>query len=479
MAKRKSGTGTLRKRADGRWEGWINIGRDENGKIMRKNVLARTRTECADKLRALIEGQPDYEFRNQDTFGNWLAYWYETYCKPGIRPNTQMCYENRIYNHIIPKIGQIPLRELTQIDLQKFYGELKENGRIKNTDYYGTGLSNRSVRGCHMTCYAALEKAVEEGLLSVNPAHNCKLPPKKTREMEILSHEEIQRFLIQAREDNFFEVALLELSTGMRRGEICGLRWEDLDFDTGELKIRRQANTVHGKTIAVPLKTKASERTMILPEAVVYALRKRRKRIDSLWMFPSPGNADVPCDPRNILRTMKKILKRAKCKNIRFHDLHHTFATMALENGMDIKTLSAIIGHVSAETTIDVYSHVTDKMRASAAVQIDKGIAGVKPSRAARTAMGMEGGNHRKPIQKATFQATKGKIRKPGTGGVYQINEHLFEGRYTPTNAEGKRESHNVYAHTEEECEEKLAVMIREVKARIQKDREEKKALSA
>ena len=157
-------------------------------------------------------------------FGEWIDLWYKTWSKPALRPTTQYCYEDRIYKHIIPGIGTIPLNKLQQSDLQQFYAELKKNGRLRWQEHYGPGLSDRMVRSCHGTCRTALEKAVNEKLIPFNPAIGCKLPPKKAGEMQVLTHEEMQRFLIQVKENDFYELALLELATGMRRGEICALK---------------------------------------------------------------------------------------------------------------------------------------------------------------------------------------------------------------------------------------------------------------
>ena len=153
---------------------------------------------------------------------------------------TVRLHESRIRHHIVPELGHIRLDKLTQADLQKFYNHLKTEGRVRQVEHYGEGLSNRAVRGCHTTCRAALDKAVQEGLIQENPAIGCKLPPKKTREMQVLSREEMQRFLLQAKEENFFEVFLLELATGLRRGELLALQWDDLNFETGELRINKQ-----------------------------------------------------------------------------------------------------------------------------------------------------------------------------------------------------------------------------------------------
>ena len=129
---------------------------------------------------------------------------------------------------------------MTQNDLQQFYVRLKQSGRLLHTEHYGEGLSDTMVRGSHANCRSALEKAVQEGLIRINPAVCCKLPPKKAREMQVLTREEIQRFLIQAKAEGYFELFLLELTTGLRRGELLALQWDDLNLETGELQVTKQ-----------------------------------------------------------------------------------------------------------------------------------------------------------------------------------------------------------------------------------------------
>ena len=172
-------------------------------------------------------------------------------------------------------------------------------------------------------------------------------------------------------------------------------------------------------------------------------------------------------NPATAYRQLKKILRENTLPDIRFHELRHTFVTVSLEHGMDVKTLSTIIGHVSSSTTtLNIYAHVTDEMQRTAAAKIDQGIGKAAPQelpaepQAKRTM--------------TTFRPYIGKMRKPGTGCVHQIGEHLWEGRYSPK-INGKRMARNVYAHTEAECEEKLAHMIREMKAEIAAKKERQK----
>ena len=468
MAKRrKPGSGSVHLRKDGRWEGRYVVEYDQRGYPVTKNCLARTKSECLQKLKALREAcQPPARPKaivSNMPFGDWLDHWYQTYSMPALRPSTQQEYELRIYRHIIPALGEIPLNQLTEADLQQFYCQLKNQGRLNRTELYGPGLSDRSVRGCHITCRAALARAVEEGLLPVNPASSCKLPGEGKREVRVLTREEMQRLLIQAKADGCYELLLLELSAGLRRGELLALQWDDLDLETGELRVSRQVSRVRGKLTVSRPKTDAALRTIVLSPAVTEQLRRYQECATSRWIFPSPKKADSPRDPAAVRKLLRRVLERAGCPKIRFHDLRHTFVTTALEYGMDVKTLSAVVGHRSSSTTLNVYTHVTESMERQAAVKIDQGIGKQEaPPEEAREAQ---------RSAMTTFTAVPGKRRKPGTGCVTQISEHLWEGRYSPRGPDGKQRSRNVYGHTLEECEEKLKVLIAAMKAEIQEER--------
>ncbi len=467
--KRKSGDGTLRKRSDGRWEARVVIGYDDKNLPITKNVTAVNKEKCLEKLEKLKSEIGIVEHSNVKAdmpFSEWMDFWYQQYVKITLKQTTQSEYESLIYKHIIPEIGNIKLNKFTQNDLQQFYSRLKISGRQIHTEIQGQGLSDRMVRACHTLCRKCFEKAVEENLIRTNPAIGCKLPPKKAKEMQVLTRDEMQRFIIQAKADGYFELFVLELCTGMRRGEILGLQWDDFNMKTGELHIRRQVVLVNGNIHISTPKTKSSVRTIIIPPDIVKILAEYKKRINSVWMFPSPKTKDIPLHPASVTSILDRLLKRAECKHIRFHDLRHTFATNALANGMDVKTLSAIIGHISSETTLNIYTHITDNMQRSAANKIEQGFGRNEGSLSEDDKTPTP--TPKKP-QTAKFEPKEPKIRRPGTGCVYQISNNTWEGSYSPRLPNGKRKKFNVYAKTEEECEKLLAEMIEEKKVEIER----------
>ena len=375
--KRKNGEGTVRLRKDGRWEGRIVIGYDENGLPKTKNVLAKTKGECIEKLKALkstITPDTPIKLKADMPFGEWLDYWYETYCKPNARPATQRTYEGYIRLYLHPRLGSIPLNKVTINDIQQMCTWMMTEARLDQKNGDG-GLSDSQVINCYSLCDRVLEKAVAEKLIVRNPAKGCKLPPNRPNEMTVLSREDMQKVLIQAKEENYYELFLLEFATGLRLGELMALQWDDVDLVTGELRINKQVNLVGSKLVISEPKTKAAVRTLILPPSVRKVLAEYKTRVNSRWLFPSPKKEDLPIIPSAVSRRLHTLLEHAGCEQVRFHDLRHTFATNALAHGMDIKTLSTILGHVSSATTLNTYSHVTDEMRQRAAVKIDQGIA--------------------------------------------------------------------------------------------------------
>ena len=369
--KRASGEGNIRKRKDGRWEGRYIAGHDSNGKPIRKNVLGKTQAEVRDKLKAAIELAKSMDVSKAEslTVEQWVNTWYELYSKPNIRESTQDYYKRFIRLHIIPHIGHIKLTKLTGRDIQKMYNDVREHGRTREEQKKKTpGLSNAYVRGMHTMLHNCLDRAVKERLITYNPSNDCIIPKLQKKEMKILKPENMAAYLKEADQRGVLPMFFLVLCTGLRRGEIAALLWEDLDMEKKTLSINKQAMAVKGGGVKVTQpKTDTSIRQISVSQQVIDLLiQEHEKHPDNPVMFPSPVNGGM-WYPDAINRLHQKILKSAGLEHIRLHDLRHTFATIALQNGVDIKTVSGMLGHFDAGFTLRTYTHVTTRMQEQAA----------------------------------------------------------------------------------------------------------------
>ena len=369
--KRANGEGNIRKRKDGRWEGRYTAGYDpKTGNRINKNVLGRTQAEVREKLKAAIgEAQGlDAARTGKYTVGQWMDVWYENYAKIKVRPSSHQTYRGYIDNHIKPNIGKIPLEKLTSLELQKFYKKLLTSGRIDRVEskHQAKGLSPKTVRNIHQMIGSAYNLAMEQKLVSRNPTQGCALPKVEHKEMKTLTADQLSAFFQEARDSGVYELYYLDLATGLRRGELLGLKWADVDLDRGVLKIQRAISRQNGKVVEAPLKTKNAYRTLPLSADAISVLKMQKCKVgNSEWVFPSPTGG--PMSPDSVLHMLQRVLKRAGLPRIRFHDLRHTFATMALQNGVDVKTVSSMLGHYSAGFTLDTYAHVTTDAQLKAA----------------------------------------------------------------------------------------------------------------
>jgi len=376
MAKRRAnGEGSISKRKDGRWEGRFTVGYREDGKQIYKNVLAKTQAECSKKLKAAIAAAKEIPAGESAptayTVAEWIDIWYENFIRPNLRETTRNQYESFIRHHIKPHVGAIRLQDLTSLQLQKLYNKLKDSGRIQ-TDHAlpNPGLSAKTVRSVHMMLSSCLAKAVNERLIPSNPAHGCNIPPKEKWEMKIIPLDKIGLFLHEADKAGYLAMFYLELTSGLRRGELLALLWTDVDTANCTISVSKQVIRVNGELKVLPPKTKNAVRKIVLPKQTIELLIAEHERHpDSTLLFPSPKTGG-PLDPPAVARKMKTLLKRAGIDEIRFHDLRHTFATLSLQNGVDVKTLSHTLGHYSAGFTLDTYTHVTTQMKADAAEKI-------------------------------------------------------------------------------------------------------------
>ena len=274
----------------------------------------------------------------------------------------------RARRHRADPAHKIPLNDLSTLHLQQFYKKLLAEGRVERIESQKQpkGLSAKTVRNIHQIISSALKLAVEQRLIAHNPADGCALPKAERKEMQTLPVEQLTSFLREAKDSGVYELYYLDLATGLRRGELLGLKWTDVDLDRGVLKIQRAISRQNGKVVEAPLKTKNAYRTLPLSaDAIDVLMQQRRKTGNSEWVFPSPTGG--PMSPDSVLHMLHRVLKRAGLPKVRFHDLRHTFATLALQNGVDVKTVSGVLGHFSAGFTLDTYAHVTTSAKREAA----------------------------------------------------------------------------------------------------------------
>ena len=372
MAKRRaSGEGSIRKRSDGRWEGRYVAGHDASGKPIRKNVLGKTQAEARAKLRLAIEAAEtlDVARAGEYTVEKWVRTWYELYSKPNIRENTQKYYETFIDRHIIPMLGGIKLEKLTGRDIQRMYNEVRAHGRIRTAQKDSNpGMSASYVRGLHMMMHNCLNRAVKERLILRNPTEDCIVPKIEKQEMKILKPEDIGAYLKEADRRGVMAMFYLELCTGLRKGELTALLWEDLNVEAKTIFVSKQAVGVKGGGVKITRpKTETSvRRVSISQEALDHLLAEHANHPDSPYLFASPRTGEM-YHPDSIVNLHQKILKKAGLEPVRLHDLRHTFATLALQNGVDIKTVSGMLGHYDAGFTLRTYTHATDRMQEQAA----------------------------------------------------------------------------------------------------------------
>ena len=325
--RRANGEGNIRKRKDGRWEGRYTVGHDpETGKAIIKNVLGKTQAEVKEKLKKAIEENVGIDYGKAKTYtvGSWLEVWMENYAKVKLRPSTFKTSQGFLKNHIKPQIGSIPLADLTSLDLQRFYKHLLDGGRVDRIEAKKKpkGLAPKTVRNIHQMIGSAYNLAMEQKLVTRNPTQGCALPKVEHKEMKTLTADQLSAFFQEARDSGVYELYYLDLATGLRRGELLGLKWTDVDFDRRVVKVQRAISRQNGKVVEAPLKTKNAYHALPLSaDAISVLMHQRRKTGSSEWVFPSPSGG--PMSPDSVLHMLQRVLKRAELPRIRFHDLRN------------------------------------------------------------------------------------------------------------------------------------------------------------
>lgn len=397
--KRGNNEGTIRERKKGQWEGRVTIGRKTDGKPNRVSFYGKSRQEVAEKINDALTKLQNGTFvePNRVTLKQWLDKWMKVYQENTISPNFYARRQDLIRIHINPAIGDKALLKLKPADIKEFYNDLEKNGRKPTKKKNGKtiplpkdaspGLATGTIRHIHNILNPAMRQAVKEGLVPKNVVADVS-PPKivRTREARPLTKEEAKRYLTVLEEDRLYAAFVVELTTGLRRGELIGLHWSDLNFETGTLKIRRQIIRMRhpdGTTSLeyAPLKTPAAYRTIILPKIALAELKahKARQAEEKLLygkLYQKEGLIfcsvwGEKLDTRCLYRIHCKALKDAGIPHTAFHNLRHTVATLLLQAGENIKTIQELLGHADPDTLMTTYAHVLDEMKRSAANKLD------------------------------------------------------------------------------------------------------------
>jgi len=422
MAKRKgNGEGTVYRRPNGTWVGQISYIDPGTGKSKRKSSFGKTKAEVLAKMQENQQLKTTGRLTEQSklTLGEWMDTWLEDYKKDSLKLSTYDSYCRLIKTHIKPKLGGLKIINIKTNDLQKFYKDRLENGRknpiiTKNedgTEVKNYKLSTRTVKYLHTILQEALDQAVNENIIYSNPATNTVQPRQVCKEIHPLNTEQVQKFLEAIKDDWLYPLYLTELGTGLRRGELLGLMWDDINWENGTANIKRSLLDIKGKPyLQEDVKTKTSKRNVRLPGEVVKELKKLKKQQESgsvvlkkqgnvitiIRVDPSAveqgedqdtnqtvtdktNNGFLFCwpdgkhvSPNYCYNHFKALLKQSGLPSVRFHDLRHSFATMLLEQGEDITTISKLLGHHSISITMDIYAHLTEAMQKNAANKLDE-----------------------------------------------------------------------------------------------------------
>jgi integrase len=363
MAKRRgNGEGSITRRKDGRWEARYTAHTASGPK--RKVIYGKTRAEVAEMLaKAISDRSSGLTFdAGSLTVGEFLDRWLKDSVRDTVRQSTYERHEELVRIHIRPAVGRLKLKALTPAHVQSFY-----------RDRLDSGLSPATVQKIHVVLHKALDQAVNWNLIPRNVTEAVNAPRPAPKEMRPLSPDEARKLLETARGDSLEALYVLAVHTGMRQGELLGLKWEDVDLEGGVIRIRRTLTRNKGRLLLGAPKTKRSRRTVRLTEPAAETLREHLERqleeIERLGdLYQDQGlvfttQVGTPINPTNLRkRSFALLLECAGLPAIRFHDLRHTCATLLLSRNVHPKYVQELLGHASIAQTLDTYSHVLPGM---------------------------------------------------------------------------------------------------------------------
>lgn len=343
------------------------------GKQIQRSISDKSKKVVAQKLKAALAAidAGTYKVPCKMTVAQWLDIWVAEYLN-SVKPLTKHNYNKQVQKHLKPALGAARLETLDTHTIQRFYNSL-----------IASGLSSKTVKNVHGILHCALQQAIACDYIYRNPADACKLPKVTKPEIKPLEPEEIARLLKEAEQDDYCNLFIVAMFTGMRQGELLGLAWECVDFQTGIITVKQQLQCKDGNYFLETPKS-GKNRTILPAPIVMDALRKQQERqqkeqeqAGSMWdnqfnlvFTDALGKYLVR---RTVVKHFKKISQKAGISDdARFHDLRHSFAVSSLYAGDDIKTVQANLGHATAQFTLDVYGHVTQKMRQESANRMQK-----------------------------------------------------------------------------------------------------------
>ena len=382
-----AGAGTIRKktvRQKGReytyWEGRYTSGYDPGtGKQVQHSITGKTQKEVAQKLRELTSSidAGTYQEPCKMTVSEWLDIWAEDYLK-GIKASSIHLYKENIRLYIKPALGAVKLEALDTPMIQRFYNRLEAGKGDK------AGLSAKTIKNIHGVFHKALQQAVAIGYLRFNPSDACILPRAVHKEIQPLNRQQITDFLQEIQGHRHQVLYTLALFSGMREGELLGLMWDCVDFESNTILVDKQLRRSQekgGQYYFSPPKSNKSRRITIAP-SVMKLLQFHRQEQARQRLFVGPGWVDSHLvftneigdrlSYRTVYDCFKRIAAKIGCPEARFHDLRHTYAVMALESGDSIKTVQENLGHHAASFTLDVYGHVSEQMRMQSADRMER-----------------------------------------------------------------------------------------------------------
>ncbi len=379
-----NGLGSIRKRERTRkdgsvyeyWEGRVTVSYNPDTKQQTmKSFTGATREEVLSKIRS---SGIDFVIEEQSPsplLKTWLETWQSEYLE-AVKPSTAYLYGQDIALYILPHLGQYHLDELTTTTVQRFYNQLLHPVSGKKP------LSPKMIRCIHGVLHQALDQAVNVGELDSNPSSSCRLPKVKRKEITPLEDSQIKSFLELIKEhphEYLYKIALL---TGLREGEILGLTWDCVDLKDGRLTVKQQLRKEQQKGGKYYISTtkNGKRRTLALSPSVVSLFESQKqkqllmKAAASNWIETNLVFTNAKGDRlsyRTVYDCFKRIVKNMGFPEMRFHDLRHQYAVIAIKNGDDIKTIQGNLGHATAAFTLDVYGHVTEEMKRDSANRME------------------------------------------------------------------------------------------------------------